>query len=73
MNNKQQLVNRDKTPINKAGYPILNNRPLSCPNCHNLTNGTITEQQDPKTKEVYRIINWRCGKCGNLFKRGASA
>jgi DNA-directed RNA polymerase subunit M/transcription elongation factor TFIIS len=71
--NNNQLVNKDKTPINKAGYPILSNRPMSCPNCANLTNGIVREQQDPRSKEVFRIINWTCPKCGNLFKRGAAA
>ena len=70
---KTNFTNLDKNPINKAGYPILQNKPLSCPACGNLTRGTVQTQHNPKLNESFRMISWRCSRCGNFFKRGASA
>ena len=67
------LLNKDNQVINKVGYPVLQNRPVSCPTCANTVRGVVTEQQDPLSREVFRIIMWRCGKCNTLIKRGAAA
>jgi hypothetical protein len=55
---------------NTPKYQTVQNTPIGCSFCGAHVQGKITENVNPKTKEVIKECRWVCSRCNNLIKIG---